>query len=191
MLKDLIKVANSLDVAGLTKEADYLDLLIKNLIVNDDLIIANASSYSTHLEEDSEEPLEVLNLDKILSNLDDYDKVFLTELGSLYLYKEDRGCQRWKKISDRWREQPVMERLFFLNKEMKEKLVQEMDSQQYLTFNERPWIALDLDDYVIGSYPLELGLRGLGISYRVDGSKLNIKLNGPFHLGHSISEIIK
>lgn len=174
MIKDLTKVANRLDSLGLTKEADFLDNLILKFA-----------------EEEDEEDEEVFSLDKILSNPDDYDKVFLTELSSLYLHKEDRGCQRWKKASDHWRRQPVMERLFFLNKEMKEKLMQEKASQQYLTFDERPWIALDLDDYVIGSYPLELGLKGLGISYRVDGRKLNIKLNGPFHLGHSISEIIK
>lgn len=193
MIKDLIKVANRLDAKGLTKEADLLDALIKKIAQNKRLmvdckpIIASASLDSYYLEED----LEIFNLDKILSNLDGYDKVFLTELGSLYLYKEDHGCQRWKKISDHWREQPVMEKLFFLNKEGQERLIQEGASQQYLPFDERPWITLDLGDYAIGSYPLELRTRGLGVSFKVEGRQLNMKLNGPFHIGHKITEIIR
>lgn len=187
MIKDLAKVANRLDLLGLTKEADLLDALIKRLMVNCKPIIASASLDSYYLEEE----MEVLNLDKILSNLDGYDKAFLTELGSLYLYKENRGCQRWKKISDRWRGQPLMETLFFLNKEGQERLIQEGVSQQYLPFDERPWITLDLSDYVIGSYPLELMTSGLGVSFKAEGHQLNMKLNGPFHIGHKIIEIIK
>ena len=135
--------------------------------------------------------------EEILNNSQDYDKVFLTELGSIYLVKKDGKCQRWKKYYDEdipyWRLEPETEKIYFLNDDNQIKLISEKKQQEYLSYDEMKDIELDLADYGLGGYPLELGIVGIRTSPRVieERDKIKVKLNGPFHIGHKITKIIR
>ena len=148
---------------------------------------------SLNIDLDDEELEEGISysLEKILNNPNDWDKIFLTETGSIYLSKNG-SCQRWKKIDDYWHRQPATKRLFFLNQENEKKLISELKEQGHLPFDLRGNIDLDLTEYAIGSYPLELGIEGFADPEILEeGDRISIRLIGPFHLGHKITEIIK
>lgn len=149
------------------------------------------ASLNIDLEDEELEEEISYSLEKILESANDWDKIFLTETGSIYLSKNG-SCQRWKKIDDYWHRQPATKRLFFLNKKNEKKLISELKEQDYFPFDLRGNIELDLTEYAIGSYPLELGIEGFADPEILEeGDRISIRLIGPFHLGHKITEIIK
>ena len=149
------------------------------------------ASLNIDLEDEEIEEGISYSLEKILESPNDWDKIFLTETGSIYLSKNG-SCQRWKKIDDYWHRQPATKRLFFLNQENEKKLISDLKEQDYLPFDLRCNIELDLTEYAIGSYPLELGIEGFADPEILEeGDRISIRLIGPFHLGHKITEIIK
>lgn len=149
------------------------------------------ASLNIDLEDEEIEEGISYSLEKILESPNDWDKIFLTETGSIYLSKNG-SCQRWKKIDDYWHRQPATKRLFFLNQENEKKLISELKEQGHLPFDLRGNIELDLTEYAIGSYPLELGIEGFADPEILEeGDRISIRLIGPFHLGHKITEIIK
>ena len=150
------------------------------------------ASLNINLEDEEIEEGISYSLEKILESANDWDKIFLTETESVYLVSDNGGCQRWKKIDDYWHRQPATKRLFFLNQENEKKLISDLKEQDYLPFDLRGNIELDLTEYAIGSYPLELGIEGFADPEILEeGDRISIRLIGPFHLGHKITDIIK
>jgi hypothetical protein len=132
------------------------------------------------------------SLEKILESANNCDKIFLTETESVYLVRDSDGCQRWKKIDDCWYRQTKTERLFFLNQKNKRKLISELKDQNDIPLDLRGNIELDVTEYGVGTYPLELGIEGFTYPDMIEkGDRINIRLIAPFHLGHKITEIIK
>lgn len=132
------------------------------------------------------------SLERILKNEVDSDKIFLTEKGSVYFAKSDGSCHRWKKVDNYWHSQPIMKRLFFLDKENERKLISQSKEQRDLPYDLRGNIELDLAECAVGSYPLELGAEGFADpDIQEEVGRIKIRLIGPFHLGHRIIEIIK
>jgi hypothetical protein len=150
------------------------------------------ASLNINLEDEEIDEEISYSLEKILESANNYDKIFLTETDSIYLVRDNDSCQRWKKIDDYWHRQPATKRLFFLNQENEKKLISELKEQDYLPFDLRGNIDLDLTKYAIGSYPLELGIEGFADPDMIEkGDRISIRLIGPFHLGHKITKIIK
>ena len=150
------------------------------------------ASLNIDLEDEEIDEEISYSLEKILESANDWDKIFLTETESVYFVRDNDSCQRWKKIDDYWHRQPATNRLFFLNQENEKKLISELKEQDYLPFDLRGNIDLDLTKYAIGSYPLELGIEGFADPEILEGDdRISIRLIGPFHLGHKITEIIK
>ena len=150
------------------------------------------ASLNIDLEDEEIDEEISYSLEKILESANNCDKIFLTETESVYFVRDNDSCQRWKKIDDYWHRQPATKRLFFLNQENEKKLISELKEQDYLPFDLRGNIDLDLTEYAIGSYPLELGIEGFADPEILEeGDRISIRLIGPFHLGHKITKIIK
>lgn len=79
MLKDLIKIANKLDSLGLTKEADFLDNIIKKIALEENIleykVAPGGEKFSKIIEEHKEGSEKTLAEQAALNNISDSESI--------------------------------------------------------------------------------------------------------------------
>lgn len=198
-IKKLVNLSNHLDKLKLYSESDVIDLIIKNAIYNDD----------EDEDEDDEENefrrliIELINNPgDINKSFSKYKHIFKTENGSVYFVNQAGNCERWRakdKIKgNRLERQPLTEKIYYISENDGKKILNIWNTELiYLTSEERKEVEIPVDCSEIpdaGLVPLELNLLGYSLKNEIEvkeDGKLEIRLSGPFHVGHKIVEIYK
>ena len=155
-------------------------------------------------------------VEQLLSERARFKRIFKTSNGSIYFQLETGECARVKNISNKsefdqgegvhYKFQPLTTDLVFISQAETEKILNGMRNRQGM----RPRDKIKTTDFAEGAYPLELNLYNYGIKniFKKEDRVLDLlgtsdrsdsyssvrvedRLEGPYHLGHPIAEIIK